>query len=689
MSVQRKLWVEKYRPESLDEIVGHDSNIERLQRYADDSEVPHMIFSGPPGTGKTAVVVAFAREVYGDDWRNNVTEMNASDERGIDTIRDKVKGIARSVPAGNAEYQILFLDEADALCLPGTERITVGYPSNRETKPISEVSEDGEPIPSVDFRTNEIQSDAGRMIETGTADFYRLTLSNGKEIVASPKHPFFTVGVSNELIEAQLKDLSAGDEIADMQRDIGVSQCEFCGEWSGNSRFCSVECKNSGHSKDMTGDSNPMHGVEWSDERRMRIVDKLSDGRLAGENNPNFNGEFHGIKLHELPAEVKEEIYAQISESHTGKTLSKEHRDSIARGVKRSVHNESVGDDYESKSYRWFVPDEETTECRICSEEKKTEGHDGIYVHHKDGNPENNNPSNLMLVCPRCHNMECHDVLERFLKPGWISNPERPSPESDGGRLDVETVTVESIEFDHHGPAYNITMDGTPNFMLANGILTHNTSDAQSALRRTMEQHSDVTRFFLSCNYPNKLIDAIQSRCSMFRFGRLEDDEIRQIVASVANKEGINCSEEAIDALVGSANGDARASINNLQSAVVRNDDGREITEQSVDSVVGLVDEQQISHIIDLAISGKTGEAMEILDRDLLKEGANSDIMADAFLREIKDRDMPAPGKVKILNKLAKTDWRIRQGSNYNVQWHSFVADVHVSYHLTLAKYEQ
>lgn len=322
---ENTLWVEKYRPESLDEVRGHDQTIDRLKKYAQDEETPHMIFAGPPGVGKTAAIVAFAREVYGPGWRNNITEMNASDERGIDTIRDKVKGIARSSPAGDADYQILFLDEADQL-----------------------------------------------------------------------------------------------------------------------------------------------------------------------------------------------------------------------------------------------------------------------------------------------------------------------------------------------------------------------TNDAQASLRRIMEQHSDVTRFFLSCNYPNQIIEAIQSRCSMFRFGRLTEEDIRGIIENVAEEEDLEVEESALDKLVSESRGDARTAINSLQSATMNG----EITEDSVETVLGIIDDEIIERIVDLAIEGDTDMAMTMLDVELLKAGVNMNTLADAFLREIKTREMPAPGRTKVIDKLAECDWRVRQGANPNVQWHSFISDINVGYHLTMGEYD-
>lgn len=325
MSINQQMWVERHRPETLDDIIGHEDQIERLKRYARDDEVPHMIFAGPPGTGKTAAITAFSREVFGDSWRSNLDEMNASDERGIDTIRDKVKGIARSSPAGGAPFKILFMDEADAL-----------------------------------------------------------------------------------------------------------------------------------------------------------------------------------------------------------------------------------------------------------------------------------------------------------------------------------------------------------------------TTDAQKPLRRIMEDHSDVTRFFLSCNYPNQIIEALQSRCSMFRFGRLDDEEIKELVIDIAEKEDLVYEDRAIDMIIAESRGDARSAINSLQSSAV---DG-EVTEDSVETVVGIINDHLVEEIVDMCVRGEVNEAMTTLDMELLKKGANTQLLASSFLRVIKRKDFPAPGKMKILNKLAEVDWRVKQAANPNVQWHSFLCDLHVGYYLDYDRYE-
>lgn len=107
-------WVEKYRPDKLDSIVGHKPLISRLKRYADDKNLPHMLFAGPAGIGKTTCAIALAKQLFGENYFRNLLDLNASDDRGIDVVRNTIKDFARTLPL-EAEYKIIFLDEADSL----------------------------------------------------------------------------------------------------------------------------------------------------------------------------------------------------------------------------------------------------------------------------------------------------------------------------------------------------------------------------------------------------------------------------------------------------------------------------------------------------------------------------------------------------------------------------------------------
>jgi replication factor C small subunit len=109
-----EIWTEKYRPRMLRDIVGQKHILQRLQAFVDNKSLPHSIFSGPAGTGKTTAALCIARELYGNNWHSNFLELNASDTRGIDTIRVQVKDFARTMSLGSV-FKIIYLDEADSL----------------------------------------------------------------------------------------------------------------------------------------------------------------------------------------------------------------------------------------------------------------------------------------------------------------------------------------------------------------------------------------------------------------------------------------------------------------------------------------------------------------------------------------------------------------------------------------------
>ena len=105
-------WVEKYRPQKLEDIVGQKQIVARLEKYVGENSMPNLMFTGPAGVGKTTTALALVKSILGEYWRQNFLELNASDARGIETVRNNIKNFCRLKPVG-APFRIIFLDEVD------------------------------------------------------------------------------------------------------------------------------------------------------------------------------------------------------------------------------------------------------------------------------------------------------------------------------------------------------------------------------------------------------------------------------------------------------------------------------------------------------------------------------------------------------------------------------------------------
>ncbi len=110
-----EIWIEKHRPKDFNEMIGQEDIVKRAEAFVKQRNMPHLLFAGPPGVGKTTLSLMIAKKLFGDNWQQNFMETNASDERGIDVVRNKIKDFAKTISLGNVPFKIIYLDEADAL----------------------------------------------------------------------------------------------------------------------------------------------------------------------------------------------------------------------------------------------------------------------------------------------------------------------------------------------------------------------------------------------------------------------------------------------------------------------------------------------------------------------------------------------------------------------------------------------
>ncbi len=199
------------------------------------------------------------------------------------------------------------------------------------------------------------------------------------------------------------------------------------------------------------------------------------------------------------------------------------------------------------------------------------------------------------------------------------------------------------------------------------------TSDAQSALRRTMEQFSHNTRFILSCNYSSRIIDPIQSRCAVFRFSGIGDEAIGERIREIAEIEGIEVRDDGISAIVYSAAGDMRKAINALQAAAVM---GERVTEDSVYTITSTARPEEIEEIVSNAIAGEFMAARKVLDELLTKKGLAGGDIIDQIHRSVWEFDIGEQAAVELMDRLGEADYRITEGANERVQLEALLASV-------------
>ncbi len=198
------------------------------------------------------------------------------------------------------------------------------------------------------------------------------------------------------------------------------------------------------------------------------------------------------------------------------------------------------------------------------------------------------------------------------------------------------------------------------------------TSPAQHALRRTMERYTRTCRFCLIGNYSESIIEPIQSRCSIFRFGPLSEVDSKGWIRSIAVKEGVNLIEEGVDAIYEAAIGDLRKAVNLLQAAAATS--GGEVDDVAIYSVLGRVSPGRIREMLNLGLKGQFLEAREILRALLIDEGLAADDIIRMVYSEVLRLGIPERWKVKLSDAIGEIDYRLTQGARPEIQLGALVA---------------
>ena len=198
------------------------------------------------------------------------------------------------------------------------------------------------------------------------------------------------------------------------------------------------------------------------------------------------------------------------------------------------------------------------------------------------------------------------------------------------------------------------------------------TTDAQQALRRTMEKYSSNTRFILSVNYSSKIIEPIQSRCALFRFSRFNPEDVKSLVQRVAKSENLTLPEDAFDALLYVADGDGRKAINCLQACAILSP---KVDADVIYSVSSRARPKEVGEMLQLALGGKFLDARKLLDKLLYEYGiSGEDVVIQLFQEVSRATEIDDKTKLLLIEKIGECDYRLNQGSNDRIQIEALLA---------------
>lgn len=235
---------------------------------------------------------------------------------------------------------------------------------------------------------------------------------------------------------------------------------------------------------------------------------------------------------------------------------------------------------------------------------------------------------------------------------------------SDERGINVIRTTIKNF-------AHQKTISGVPFKVLILDESDNMTSAAQQALRRTMEKFTRTCRFILICNYSSKIIEPIQSRCAIFRFSPLSDDDIIKRIKEIVRKERIKISEEGIEAILYISEGDLRKAVNTLQAAASI---AEEITAETIFKITGKAHPEQIQNMIKIALNGEFLKAREELRRLLLENGLSGIDIIKQIHREIYNLDIDETQMIIIADKIGEINFQLIEGSNEEIQLSSLLA---------------
>ncbi|MHA1626520.1 MAG: replication factor C small subunit [Candidatus Asgardarchaeia archaeon] len=751
------MWTEKYRPKRLDEMVDQEAIVSRLKSFVKDKNVPHLLFAGPPGTGKcltgdTKVLVNDKVVRIGELIDREVREFGIKEVRGL---RVKcVDGFGRVI---DAEVSYLYKGVSENMVEIRTEMgrklvVTPFHPLlvNRKDGSIewvkAELLEEGDriaypeflPIKRKRYLGREVLEWLGYMLEYEFSEdgvsvrfenyeFLRerflalsrkllgrfefnyferngMLLLNGGKIRSILERygnlpPIDSMGlnyflravfdskamVEGNSLKLKLRSRDVADHISYCLATFGIS-CKVMDEGDHysilieDSRDLSSFLERIGTCLEKRKEEISDILMRKMDEKRRIEVDFQRIERLCRrlgieiilDRDIVYDTEKLRREMRELLNFINERIYCLLYESSVPLTPSKSKATnsgevgslligtsdghcSIFEGKILTVDDELLMD----LNYVAYLALSEIIWDEIV-EVRKIKGKAVVYdlnIPHHHNFIGGNIPTVL-------HNTTAAICLAvELYGDAWRRNYLELNA-SDARGIDVIRTTVKDF-------ARTLPFGDVPFKIIVLDESDNLTPDAQQALRRTMEQYVSTCRFCLICNYSSKIIEPIQSRCAVFRFTPLKEEDMRKRLYWIAEKEGVEVTEDGMDAIIYVAEGDLRRAINTLQAASAIN---KVVDGNSVYTVVGKANPREVRELIKLAMNGEFIASREKLHEMLIKYGLSASDIIRQIYKECLSYDLDERRKVMLIEKIGEVDFRLSEGADEEVQLSALLA---------------
>ena len=650
--IHELLWAEKYRPKTLDEVVNQEEIVARLKVFVETKNMPHCLFAGPPGTGKTTLAHALAHDLYGPEYRRYFLELNAS-------VAPETPVLVR-VNGSIIRTDFKHLDEIYFSGLPydveylkprGLEILTLDENLNIRFKPVSYI------IRHWRRRLVKIRYEGGM-------------------IRVSPDHSIIVMNEEGQLVPKSASNIKPGDMLLSFKTvlqgvgGLAISSYDEAvmektlNEYNVVQTGLLVRLMRIPHSiynsspstrlKFLKEHSKPAinekgYYLRYTSTSRDKLVDMAWLGRISGLETSVLKRETKIIWKPHMACNVSELVdvkpiirlaeKASISYVHT---LRNQLYDDKAR-VKKSV------------AIRLLL--------RI--------------IRSSDDNLALKAKSLLKLLRSGVHSVLVKSVtIEDY--NGWVYDVSVPGVErfwggeipillhnSDARGIDVIRTTVKEF-------ARSVVPGPVPFKILVLDEADNMTADAQQALRRLMEMYTANTRFILIANYPSKIIEPIQSRTAFFRFTALREEDVIGRLKWIAENENVDYELDALKAIHDLSEGDLRKAINILQASAALG----KVSVDTVYKVVGSAHPREIREMINLALDGKFTLAREKLRQIMINYGLSGADIIKQVHREIFSTDIKLPEEARVLiaDYAGEIQFRLVEGADDEIQLNAFLA---------------